>query len=115
VHGNAVGRIGLRKQVSVTIEPMRNPDVLSPFVSRFDSRARPLKPGKRFKANACGVQNRKLAECYLWSDRSGIAVALKQTGGKIFGPRGAAELLGMKPTTLASRITALKLNRKTGL
>lgn len=43
-----------------------------------------------------------------------IAAALKQTGGKIFGPGGAAELLGMKPTTLASRITALKLNRKTG-
>ncbi len=47
-------------------------------------------------------------------ERDGIAAALKQTGGKIFGPGGAAELLGMKPTTLASRITALKLNRKTG-
>jgi formate hydrogenlyase transcriptional activator len=47
-------------------------------------------------------------------ERDSIAAALKQTGGKIFGPGGAAELLGMKPTTLASRITALKLNRKTG-
>jgi len=47
-------------------------------------------------------------------ERDAIAAALKQTGGKIFGPNGAAELLGMKPTTLASRITALKLNRKTG-
>jgi formate hydrogenlyase transcriptional activator len=47
-------------------------------------------------------------------ERDGIAAALKRTGGKIFGPGGAAELLGMKPTTLASRITALKLNRKTG-
>jgi formate hydrogenlyase transcriptional activator len=47
-------------------------------------------------------------------ERNGIAAALKQTGGKIFGPGGAAELLGMKPTTLASRITALRLNRKTG-
>lgn len=47
-------------------------------------------------------------------ERDGIASALKQTGGKIFGPGGAAELLGMKPTTLASRITALRLNRKTG-
>ena len=43
-----------------------------------------------------------------------ITAALKQTRGKIFGPDGAAELLGMKPTTLASRITALRLNRKTG-
>jgi formate hydrogenlyase transcriptional activator len=47
-------------------------------------------------------------------ERDGIAAALKQTRGKIFGPGGAAELLGMKPTTLASRITALRLNRKTG-
>ena len=47
-------------------------------------------------------------------ERDGIAAALKQAGGKIFGPGGAAELLGMKPTTLASRITALKVNRKTG-
>lgn len=47
-------------------------------------------------------------------ERDGIAAALKQAGGKIFGPGGAAELLGMKPTTLASRVTALKLNRKTG-
>ncbi len=38
--------------------------------------------------------------------------ALQQTGGKIFGPDGAAELLGMKPTTLASRIAALGLERK---
>jgi transcriptional regulator with GAF, ATPase, and Fis domain len=45
-------------------------------------------------------------------ERDGIAAALKQTGGKIFGPGGAAELLGTKPTTLASRITALRLNRK---
>ena len=46
-------------------------------------------------------------------ERDSITAALKQTRGKIFGPDGAAELLGMKPTTLASRITALRLNRKT--
>jgi transcriptional regulator with GAF, ATPase, and Fis domain len=48
-------------------------------------------------------------------ERNTIAAALKQTGGKVFGPGGAAELLGMKPTTLASRITALRLNRKSGV
>jgi transcriptional regulator with GAF, ATPase, and Fis domain len=47
-------------------------------------------------------------------ERESIATALKQTGGKVFGPGGAAELLGMKPTTLASRITALGLKRKEG-
>lgn len=45
-------------------------------------------------------------------ERENIAAALKQTGGKVFGPNGAAELLGMKPTTLASRIAALGLNRR---
>ncbi len=47
-------------------------------------------------------------------ERDAIAAALKRTGGKIFGADGAAELLGMKPTTLTSRIKALGLNRKTG-
>jgi DNA-binding NtrC family response regulator len=44
-------------------------------------------------------------------ERESIVTALKQANGKISGPRGAAELLGMKPTTLASRIKALGLKR----
>jgi formate hydrogenlyase transcriptional activator len=46
-------------------------------------------------------------------ERDAIAAALKRTGGKVFGPGGAAELLRMKPSTLTSRIRALGLNRKT--
>ena len=45
-------------------------------------------------------------------ERESITTALKQCGGKIFGAEGAAELLGMKPTTLASRIKALGIKRK---
>jgi transcriptional regulator with GAF, ATPase, and Fis domain len=45
-------------------------------------------------------------------ERNNIATALEKAAGKVFGPGGAAELLGMKPTTLASRIKALGLNRK---
>ena len=37
-------------------------------------------------------------------DRRMIEQALQISGGKVFGPGGAAELLGVKPTTLASRI-----------
>ena len=40
-------------------------------------------------------------------ERESIVEALKQTEGKVFGVGGAAELLGMKPTTLVSRIKAL--------
>jgi len=40
-------------------------------------------------------------------ERETIETALAETRGRVFGPRGAAALLGMKPTTLASRIKAL--------
>ncbi len=45
-------------------------------------------------------------------ERESIAAALQQSGGRIFGADGAAELLGMKPTTLASRIKTLGIKRK---
>ncbi len=44
-------------------------------------------------------------------ERENISHALRLTKGKIFGANGAAELLGMKPTTLASRIKALGIPR----
>ena len=44
-------------------------------------------------------------------ERESIATALKQCGGKVSGSDGAAELLGMKPTTLASRIKTLGIKR----
>ncbi|KAB2661666.1 MAG: GAF domain-containing protein [Verrucomicrobia bacterium] len=44
-------------------------------------------------------------------ERESIVAALAQSGGRIFGAGGAAELLGTKPTTLASRIKALRVGR----
>ncbi len=40
-------------------------------------------------------------------EANNIRRALQRTGGKIYGRAGAAELLDMKPTTLASRIKSL--------
>ena len=40
-------------------------------------------------------------------EKHAIEAALAESRGRVFGPRGAAVLLGMKPTTLASRIKAL--------
>ena len=40
-------------------------------------------------------------------ERANILAALEACAGKVFGPGGAAEMLGIKPTTLASRIKAL--------
>jgi transcriptional regulator with GAF, ATPase, and Fis domain len=40
-------------------------------------------------------------------ERQNLEAALKHAGGRIYGPKGAAELLGLKPTTLQSRLRAL--------
>jgi transcriptional regulator with GAF, ATPase, and Fis domain len=42
-------------------------------------------------------------------ERQNIRTALRQAKGKIYGPGGAAEILGLKPTTLASRMKALSI------
>jgi DNA-binding NtrC family response regulator len=44
-------------------------------------------------------------------EKRNLEAALAQTGGRLYGDGGAAELLGMKPTTLASRLKALGINR----
>ena len=45
------------------------------------------------------------------AERGQILAALDQTGWRIRGPAGAATLLGLKPTTLESRIKKLGLSR----
>ena len=47
-------------------------------------------------------------------DRINIMAALEACGGKVFGRGGAAELLDVKPTTLASRIKALGIEVERG-
>lgn len=39
-----------------------------------------------------------------------LIAALKQAAGRVSGSAGAAEILGIKPTTLASRLKVLKIN-----
>ena len=43
-------------------------------------------------------------------DRENIVLALKLSNNKISGANGAAEMLGIKPTTLASRIKNMGVN-----
>jgi transcriptional regulator with GAF, ATPase, and Fis domain len=47
-------------------------------------------------------------------EQENLLVILRKTGWKIKGPDGAAELLGVKPTTLLSRIKKLGLQRPGG-
>jgi PAS domain S-box-containing protein len=43
--------------------------------------------------------------------RSNTVAALKETGWRVSGPAGAAELLGVKPTTLADRIRSMGIRK----
>ncbi len=45
-------------------------------------------------------------------ERNNIIAALKSTEWKVAGENGAAQLLGIKPTTLSSRMKALGIERK---
>jgi transcriptional regulator with GAF, ATPase, and Fis domain len=44
-------------------------------------------------------------------ERENLLEALRRTNWKVSGPGGAAGLLGVKPTTLASRIKAMGIRR----
>lgn len=45
-------------------------------------------------------------------ERNNILAALRASGGKVFGKGGAAEMLAIKPTTLASRIKSLGISAR---
>ncbi|HVN20084.1 MAG TPA: sigma 54-interacting transcriptional regulator [Dongiaceae bacterium] len=47
----------------------------------------------------------------LETERQAIITALKSTSGKVAGPAGAAERLGVKRTTLQNKIRRLKINK----
>ncbi len=51
------------------------------------------------------------AEDWKQRERRNILAALKHADWRIYGPSGAAELLGLKPTTLTSRMKAMKIKR----
>lgn len=48
----------------------------------------------------------------LEAQRQSIEEALEQAGGRVYGPGGAAERLGMRPTTLTSKIATLGIERR---
>lgn len=60
------------------------------------------------------LSEREIISAEEWKrrEKQNIIVALRQTGGRISGPHGAARLLGIKPTTLASRMKALGIKKK---
>jgi PAS domain S-box-containing protein len=66
---------------------------------------------KRVKASAADQATIHTDEELRQREADNIIAALKQCNGKLFGKHGAAEILQVKPTTLASRIKRLGINR----
>ena len=72
----------------------------------------PPSAGEHSKPSSCGRGPRTEVELKR-AAREATLAALQESGGRIYGPGGAAERLGVKPTTFASRLRALGLRRKT--
>jgi Bacterial regulatory protein, Fis family len=77
-----------------------------PLPARSDAPTTPRRPGPAPELIAAGAGH-TLAEI----EREAIERVLAQTGGRISGPRGAATILGLKPSTLASRMQKLGVRR----
>jgi transcriptional regulator with GAF, ATPase, and Fis domain len=70
-----------------------------------------LQPAK-IKQREAGTAGPLTQRAWLESQKPAIESALRQSGGKVYGAGGAAELLGLRPTTLLSRMNALGLQRR---
>jgi len=84
------------------VPPPALPRAASPV--RAETQPGPSRPAPELIA---ADDRRTLAEI----EREAIERALVQTGGRISGPRGAATMLGLKPSTLASRMQKLGVKR----
>jgi transcriptional regulator with GAF, ATPase, and Fis domain len=81
-------------------------DVPSGVATTQSPQRQPVGPGAPAPAPTTEAERRA-------QERAMIAAALEASGGKVFGAGGAAERLGLKPTTLASRIKRLGIEKPT--
>ncbi|MGO9058009.1 MAG: sigma-54 interaction domain-containing protein [Candidatus Binataceae bacterium] len=101
------------------VRELRNVVERAVIAARFGSLRFDLPTGKR--SQAPDNDNRETAshetlevireEEMKRRERENIIAALKQSKGKIYGAGGAAQLLGIKPTTLSARIKRFGLRR----
>jgi len=65
---------------------------------------------RRMKSHHAAVEGSVLSEAELKRrEHENVMRAIEQCKGKIYGPDGAAAMLGMRPTTLTSRIKKMNL------
>ena len=82
-------------------------NVPTPDLTAYDKAVAPSKNGNAFDS-ARRQQLRRLVE---ETDRNEIVRALDKTQWRVGGPNGAAALLGLKRTTLLTRIKKLGIQR----
>ena len=105
--------VGFRLLAQIAIRRCNNADIGGPL--RLDlGRELAVSPPRRHSS----AEAIKVADAALVTEaerkreeRENILAALERAGGKLYGPGGAAELLGVKPTTLASRMKKMSLKR----
>jgi DNA-binding NtrC family response regulator len=87
---------------------------ISAVGSRLDfARALPAAPADQPAGTAESARRRVLTMRELQQiERNNLLLALELTGWRVSGDAGAAQLLGINPSTLASRIKALGLQRQ---
>jgi transcriptional regulator with GAF, ATPase, and Fis domain len=80
-------------------------------VLRLDGLAEPEEPTRAKSYESTPVALQAVIPEIEWRrrERENVRTALQLAKGRIYGPDGAADLLGVKPTTLMSRLNALGL------
>ncbi|HSB29885.1 MAG TPA: hypothetical protein VLE19_18595, partial [Pyrinomonadaceae bacterium] len=87
---------------NLTVQQILDAMLLSEQRKRLDALKRSREPTPAKPSIMSYAEIKKL-------ERDNVIAALQATNYKIYGAGGAAELLGVKPTTLASRVRALKI------
>jgi transcriptional regulator with GAF, ATPase, and Fis domain len=78
--------------------------------ARVSNEARPVPPGAAHAPRGTsGILSREELKT---REVENIMAALERANGRVFGAGGAAEMLGMKPTTLASKLKSLRIEKK---
>lgn len=116
-------RAYLQATPQVKVRPLSRNDWTSEILLENDSRSPPVNfdlpapqaSGSSFKTpiqkNGDSAGRIVTEEDIRLQEKANIEAALHKTGWKIYGTGGAAELLGLKPTTLLSRIKKMGIEK----
>ncbi len=99
-------RKGRRAEIDIGIVGKRSVILCETQIFSIDESWLPNQPSLTEPKNQMELPRRLLAQ-----EKEMIEVALKESRGRIFGPRGAAAKLGIPRSTLESKIKSLKIDK----